>query len=100
MYSVKDYMNVGGQDTSIMLLEIATAAAMYAYNSATTAGESDIPVMVPALTCRYKEPKKIRECLDQKMRPEPDPYQAMWDADWVSTITYRPEDVIQQPRRK
>ena len=100
MYSVKAYMNVGGQDTS-MLLEIATAAAMYAYNSTTTAAESDIPVMVPALTCRYKEPKKIRECLERKMRPEPDPYQAMWDPNWVSSITYRPEDVIQQqPRSK
>ena len=99
-------MNVGGQDTS-MLLEIATAAAMYAYNNTTTAAESDIPVMVPALTCRYKEPKKIRQCLDQKMRPEPDPYQAMWDPNWVSSITYRPEDVVQQqqpgtrpPRRR
>ena len=79
-----------------MLLEIATAAAMYAYNSTTTAAESDIPVMVPALSCKYKDPRKVRQCLDQKMRPEPDPYAAMWDPNWVSSITYKPEDVIQQ----
>jgi hypothetical protein len=79
-----------------MILEIATAAAMYAYNSTTTAAESDIPVMVPALTCRYKDPRKVRQCLDQKMRPEPDPYAAMWDPNWVSTITYERKDVVQQ----
>lgn len=93
-------MNASGQDTS-MLLEIATAAAMYAYNNTTTAAESDIPVMVPTAMCRFKDTKKIRECLERKMRPEPDPYAAMWDPNWVSSITYRPEDVIQQqPRSK
>ena len=79
-----------------MLLEITTAAAMYAYNSTTTAAESDIPVMVPALSCKYKDPRKVRQCLDQKMRPEPDPYAAMWDPNWVSSITYKPEDVVEQ----
>jgi hypothetical protein len=82
-----------------MLLEIATAAAMYAYNTA-TAAESDIPVMVPALSCRYKDPRKVRQCLDQKMRPAPDPYAAMWDPNWVSSITYKPEDVVQQHNTK
>ena len=80
-----------------MLLEGAVAAAMYAYNTAVTAADSDVPVMVPALTCRYKEPKRVRQCLDRKMQPEPDPYSAMWDPNWISTITYEAKDVVPQP---
>lgn len=75
-----------------MILEAATAAAMYFSNQA-LAAESDIPVMVPALSCRYKDPKRMQACLDRKMQNTPDPYQDMWDPNWISSITYKPEDV-------
>jgi hypothetical protein len=29
------------------------------------------------------------------MQNTPDPYQDMWDPNWISSITYKPEDVIQ-----
>jgi hypothetical protein len=77
-----------------MIIEAATAAAMYFANQA-LAAESDIPVMVPGLICRYKDPKKLRACLDAKSKNDPDPYQDMWDPNWVSSITYKPEDVRQ-----
>jgi hypothetical protein len=77
-----------------MILEAATAAAMYFSNQA-LAAESDIPVMVPALSCKYRDPKRMRACLDRKMQNTPDPYQDMWDPNWISSITYKPEDVIQ-----
>ncbi len=77
-----------------MILEAAAVAAMYWSNQALGADATDVPVMVPALTCRYKDPKKLRACLDRKMQNTPDPYQDMWDPNWVSSITYRPEDVI------
>lgn len=77
-----------------MIIEAATAAAMYFANQA-LAAESDIPVMVPQAQCKYKEPKRVRACLDRKMQDTPDPYQDMWDPNWVSSITYKPEDVRQ-----
>ena len=77
-----------------MIIEAATAAAMYFSNQA-LAAESDIPVMVPQAQCKYKEPKRVRACLDRKMQDTPDPYQDMWDPNWVSSITYKPEDVRQ-----
>ena len=72
-----------------MIIEIATAAAMYlAENATTTAAQSDIPQMIsPAALCRYKDPQKLRQCLNAKMRPEPDPYAAMWNPNWISTVT-------------
>jgi hypothetical protein len=77
-----------------MIIEAATAAAMYFANQA-LAAESDIPVMVPQAQCKYKEPKRVRACLDRKMQDTPDSYQDMWDPNWVSSITYKPEDVRQ-----
>jgi len=76
-----------------MILEAAAVAAMYFSNQA-QAAESDIPQMVPQAMCRFKEPKRVRACLDRKFQNTPDPYQDMWDPNWVSSITYRPEDVI------
>ena len=76
-----------------MIIEAAAVAAMYFSNQA-LAAESDIPQMVPALSCRFKEPKRVRACLDRKFQNTPDAYQDMWDPNWVSSITYRPEDVI------
>ena len=76
-----------------MILEAATAAAMYFSNQA-LAAESDIPVMVPQAMCRFKEPKRVRACLDRKFQNTHDAYQDMWDPNWVSSITYKPEDVI------
>jgi hypothetical protein len=37
--------------------------------------------------CNYKDPKKIKECLDAKFKlydKTPDPYQDMWDKDWIN----------------
>jgi hypothetical protein len=58
-----------------MIIEIATAAAMYlAENAATTAAPSDIPPMRP----RAAQPKQPQD---------PDPYAAMWDPNWISSVT-------------
>ena len=76
-----------------MILEAAAVAAMYFSNQA-LAAESDIPVMVPQAMCRFKEPKRVRACLDRKFQNTHDAYQDMWDPNWVSSITYKPEDVI------
>ena len=76
-----------------MIIEAAAVAAMYFSNQA-WAADTDIPQMVPQAMCRYKEPKRVRACLDRKFQNTPDPYQDMWDPNWVSSITYRPEDVI------
>jgi hypothetical protein len=72
-----------------MIIEIATAAAMYlAENVTATAAESDIPQMRPrAALCRDRDPQKLRQCLNAKMQPEPDPYAAMWDPNWISSVT-------------
>ena len=76
-----------------MIIEIATAAAMYlAENVTATAAESDIPQMRPrAALCRDRDPQKLRQCLNAKMQPEPDPYAAMWDPNWISAVTPIPE---------
>ena len=76
-----------------MIIEAAAVAAMYFSNQAMGA-ESDIPVMVPQAMCRFKEPKRVRACLDRKFQNTHDAYQDMWDPNWVSSITYKPEDVI------
>ena len=77
-----------------MILEAATAAAMYFSNQA-LAADSDIPVMVPpAQQCRFQDARKRKACLDAKFKNNHDPYQDMWDPNWVSSITYKPEDVI------
>jgi hypothetical protein len=72
-----------------MIIEIATAAAMYlAENVTATAAESDIPQMRPrAALCRDRDPVKVRQCFDRKQQQDPDPYAAMWDADWISSVT-------------
>jgi hypothetical protein len=61
-----------------MIIEIATAAAMYlAENVTATAAQSDIPQMKP----RAAQPRH------QKQQQEPDPYAAMWDPNWISSVT-------------
>ena len=72
-----------------MIIEIATAAAMYlAENVTATAAQSDIPQMRPrAALCRDRDPVKIRQCFERKQQQEPDPYQAMWDPNWISSVT-------------
>jgi hypothetical protein len=82
-----------------MILEAATAAAMY-WSTQASAAESDVPTMVPAAQCRFKDTKKIKQCLDAKFKNTPDPYQDMWDPNWVSSITYRPEDVVENDSAK
>ena len=59
-----------------MIIEIATAAAMYLAD-ATTAAQSDIPQMRP----RAAQPRV------QKQQQDPDPYAAMWDPNWISSVT-------------
>ena len=56
-----------------MIIEIAAAAAMYLADATTTAAQSDIPQMRP----RAAQPKQ----------QQPDPYAAMWDTDWISSVT-------------
>ena len=76
-----------------MIIEAAAVAAMYFSNQA-WAADTDIPQMVPQAMCRFKEPKRVRACLDRKFQNTHDAYQDMWDPNWVSSITYKPEDVI------
>ena len=58
-----------------MIIEIATAAAMYlAENATTTAAASDIPPMKPRAAQRVQQ-------------QDPDPYAAMWDPNWISSVT-------------
>ena len=58
-----------------MIVEIATAAAMYlAENVTDRAAQSDIPQMRP----RAAQPKQ---------QQDPDPYAAMWDPNWISSVT-------------
>jgi hypothetical protein len=58
-----------------MIIEIATAAAMYLADSATaTAAQSDIPQMKP-------------RAVQQQQQQEPDPMAAMWDPNWISSVT-------------
>jgi hypothetical protein len=58
-----------------MIVEIATAAAMYlAENATTTAAQSDIPKMRP-------------RAAQQRQQQDPDPYAAMWDPNWISSVT-------------
>ena len=74
-----------------MIIELSTAAAMYWANTV-LAADTDIPQMQsPAAVCRYRDPQKLRQCLNAKMQPEPDPYAAMWDPNWVSAVTPIPE---------
>jgi hypothetical protein len=56
--------------------------------------------MVPTAVCRFKDTRKIRACLDAKFKNTPDPYQDMWDPNWVSSITYKPEDVVENDSAK
>jgi len=70
-----------------MIIELSTAAAMYWANTV-LAADTDIPQMLPpAAVCRYRDPQKLRQCLNAKMQPQPDPYAAMWDPNWVSAVT-------------
>jgi hypothetical protein len=72
-----------------MIIEIATAAAMYlAENATATAAQSDIPQMRPrAALCRDRDNERIRQCFDRKQQQDPDPYAAMWDPNWISAVT-------------
>ena len=70
-----------------MILEAATAAAMYWADRTIADSSSLVPQMRPELTCRHRDPKRVQQCLTAKMHDQTDPYAALWDADWVSSIT-------------
>ena len=40
-------------------------------------------VVVPPPTCNFKEPQKIRECLDRKFKDDQDTHPEMWDPNWI-----------------
>lgn len=77
-----------------MIREIVTAAAMYWVDMGTAA--ADAPSLIPQTQqqCRHRDPQKLKQCLASKMQQQPDPYAAMWDADWVSSVTPIPESSI------
>jgi hypothetical protein len=40
-----------------------------------------------SVLCNYRDPKKIKECLDAKFKLQDktsDPYADMWDKDWIN----------------
>lgn len=44
-------------------------------------------VQHPDKICNYKDLKKNKDCLNAKFSPQekiPDPYQDMWDSNWVN----------------
>lgn len=48
-----------------------------------------VQIAIPNLSapCNYRDPKKIKECLDAKFKLQdktPDPYADMWDKDWIN----------------
>ena len=71
-----------------MIIEIATAAAMY-WGDRALAADSDIPQMKPrAESCsRYHDAQHVKQCLDAKMQILQQPDGDMWDPNWVSAIT-------------
>lgn len=77
-----------------MIIEIATAAAMY-WSDRALAADTDIPVMKPRVeSCsRYHDNDKIKACLDAKMKLLQQPDGDMWDTDWVSAVQPTVEDV-------
>jgi hypothetical protein len=61
-----------------MIIEIATAAVMYlAENATATAAESDIPPMKP----------RAAQHRENKQQQDADPMAAMWDPNWISSVT-------------
>lgn len=78
-----------------MIREIVTAAAMYFSDQAlVTAADTLIPETRPQQQCRHRDLQKMKSCLELKLQPQPDPYAAMWDADWVSAVTPIVEDGV------
>ena len=72
---------VGMQQTDQILL--AEAQAKEANKTAIV----QMSFQNPDQLCSYKDPKKIKECFDVKSKLQeknPDPYQDMWDRDWVN----------------
>lgn len=72
---------VGMQQTDQLLLSKAEAK------------EANKPAIVqtaiqnPNQHCSYRDHKKIKECLDAKFKfleKTPDPYQDMWDPNWIN----------------
>ena len=72
---------VGMQQTDQLLLSKAEAK------------EANKPAIVqtviqnPNQHCSYRDYKKIKECLDAKFKfleKTPDPYQYMWDPNWIN----------------
>ncbi len=70
-----------------MIIEIATAAAMY-WSDRALAADTDIPPMLPpAQQCKYQDPQKIKQCLDLKMQTLQQQDGDLWDPNWVSSVT-------------
>ncbi len=74
-----------------MIVEIATAAAMY-WSDRALAADTDIPQMTsPAAQCKYRDPQKIKQCLDLKMQTLQQQDGDLWDTDWISSVSPIPE---------
>ena len=44
--------------------------------------QEQVVVVLPP-TCNFKDPQKIRECLNTKFKDNTDPYAEMWDPNWI-----------------
>lgn len=71
-----------------MILEAATAAAMYWGDRWIAARDTPArPQTTAAQSCsRYSDPAAIRECLTRKMQTLQQPDGDMWDEDWISSV--------------
>jgi hypothetical protein len=66
---------------------IASVAGMFFTNEALAAEKKPQPapvIVVQTAQCKFKDPAKIRECLDAKFKDDRDPYADMWDQNWIN----------------
>ena len=74
-----------------MLEYLATVLGMHSadgFISSAEAAENKPKQVQKALPkeqlCSYKDPNKLRECLDAKFKDDRDSHPEMWDKDWIN----------------
>lgn len=90
-----------------MIIEAATAAAVFVAERITIADASNVPALYPITpysTCSsYTSNEDIKTCIEQKMLLlRRDDHEEMWDPDWISSVepTDPPRTVVNKIRKK
>ena len=66
---------------------LAGLAGMFVTNEALAAEKKPQPtpvVVEQTVVCKFRDPAKIRECLEAKFKDEKDPHADMWDPNWIN----------------